>query len=77
MRKARIVISNKLSQHRPCGAGPPFRCLFLCFNAYASTKSITSTPAAAAGRYERGSKINKMSHVLDLRHVVESLSALM
>ncbi len=27
-------------------------------------------------RYERGSKINKTRHVLDLRHVVESLSAL-
>jgi len=27
-------------------------------------------------RYERGSKINKTSHVLDLRHVVERLSAL-
>ncbi len=29
-----------------------------------------------ARRYERGSKINKMSHVLDLRRVVERLSAL-
>ena len=28
-------------------------------------------------RYERGSKINEMSHVLDLRHVVGRLSALM
>ena len=28
------------------------------------------------GRYERGSKINKTSHVLDLRHVVAGLSAL-
>jgi len=27
-------------------------------------------------RYERGSKINKMSHVLNLRHAVESLAAL-
>ena len=27
-------------------------------------------------RYERGSKINKTSHVLDLRHVVAGLSAL-
>ena len=43
---------------------------------YATVKICSSTTAAAAGRYERGSKINKMSHVLNLRHAVESLAAL-
>ncbi len=43
---------------------------------YATAKIKSYTPAAAAGRYERGSKINKTSHVLDLRHVVAGLSAL-
>ena len=28
---------NKVSQHRTYAAGPPFRCLFMCFNADAST----------------------------------------
>ena len=49
--------------------------LVLCW-ALRFTKSIACTPAAAAGRYERGSKINRTRHVLDLRHVVERLSAL-
>ena len=31
---------------------------------------------AIGGRYERGSRINKTSHVPNLRHVVESLSVL-
>ena len=43
---------------------------------YATEKTNSCTPAAAAGRYERGSKMNRTSHVLDLRHVVERLSAL-
>ena len=43
---------------------------------YATAKTNSCTPAAAAGRYERGSKINETRHVLDLRHVVAGLSAL-
>ena len=61
---------NKLSQH-DLRSGACF-----CVGRYAYTKSIACTPAAAAGRYERGSKINKTSHVLYLRHVVAGLSAL-
>jgi len=61
---------NKLSQ-QDLRSGARF-----CVDRYAYTKTIASTSAAAAGRYERGSKINKTSHVLDLRHVVERLSAL-
>jgi len=50
----------------------------LCFycKRYATAKTKSSTPAAAARRYERGSKINKMSYVLNLRHGVAGLSAL-
>ena len=44
------------------------------------TINLTVLRCASAGklwrRYERGSKINKTSHVLDLRHVVAGLSAL-
>jgi hypothetical protein len=64
------LIVNKLSQ-QDLRSGTRF-----CVGRYAYTKTIASTPTAAAGRYERGSKINRTSHVLHLRHVVAGLSAL-
>ncbi len=39
-------------------------------------KSPLQPKRSRARRYERGSKINEMSHVLDLRHVVAGLAAL-
>jgi len=49
--------------------------LILCFSAtLAQNNQLRS--GGLAGRYERGSKINKTGHVLNLRHVVAGLSAL-
>ena len=62
--------TNKLS-HQDLRSGASFR-----GGRYATAKIIAYTPAAAAGRYERGSQINKMSQALNLWHVVESLAAL-
>ena len=49
--------------------------LVLCFTAtLAQNNQLRS--GGLAGRYERGSKINKTSHVLDVWHAVERLAAL-
>ena len=46
-----------------------------CAGRYACTKRH-STNYRCTWRYERGSKINETSHVLNLRHVVAGLAAL-
>ena len=69
---------NQLLKYTPATSGlrgTSVPALVFCFTlALAKNNRLHCGPLAR--RYERGSKMNRTSHVLDLRHVVERLSAL-